>query len=115
MKRMAQTVRGIESVDEQVLAQLAYDHGKDEARDLVLLALVRRQINPDLTSLSMLLRDMALETVPLFPLNGRDLINKGMKPGPELGVRLSQLEKAWVSSGFALSKAQLLSMAKICH
>nr|WP_321456154.1 CCA tRNA nucleotidyltransferase [uncultured Cohaesibacter sp.] len=112
MARMAPAVRTITKVDETVLERLAYVHGQDNARDLVLLAIVRRQFDLDLTELSMLLRDMALWTVPAFPLNGRDLINKGMKPGPELGERLIELEKAWVSSGFALSKTQLLSMAK---
>ena len=112
MMRMAKTVRSIKTINEQVLEQLAYAHGKEAARDLVLLALVRRQIAPDLNELSMLLRDIALWSVPVFPLNGRDLIDKGMKPGPQIGNHLGQLEKAWVSSGFALSKGQLLSMAR---
>nr|WP_320141282.1 CCA tRNA nucleotidyltransferase [uncultured Cohaesibacter sp.] len=115
MMRMAKTVCSIVAIDEQVLEQLAYMHGKETARDLVLLALARRQISPDLTKLSMLLRDIALWTVPVFPLNGRDLIDKGMKPGPQIGSHLDQLEKAWVASGFALSKGRLLSMARSLH
>nr|WP_319486050.1 CCA tRNA nucleotidyltransferase [uncultured Cohaesibacter sp.] len=112
MKRMAQTVRTLRSVDESLLQQLAYEHGKETACNLVLLALVRRQINPDLTELSMLFRDLALWSLPVFPLNGRDLIDSGMRPGPQLGERLSALEKAWVSSGFGLRKGQLLTLAR---
>nr|WP_321460361.1 CCA tRNA nucleotidyltransferase [uncultured Cohaesibacter sp.] len=112
MMRMARTVRTIGSIDSKLLEQLAYEHGNETACDLVLLALVRRQINPDLTELSMQLRDISLWTVPVFPLNGRHLIDRGMKPGPQIGEQLNKLEKAWVASGFALSRQQLLSMAK---
>ena len=47
---------------------------------------------------------------PEFPLQGKDLIAKGMVAGPEIGERLKRLEEAWVESGFELGKDELLGM-----
>ncbi|WP_316860323.1 CCA tRNA nucleotidyltransferase [uncultured Cohaesibacter sp.] len=111
MMRMAQNVRTIRDVSEDLLQKLAYEHSKETACDLVLLAVVRRQLAPDLTDLSMQMRNLELWQMPVFPLNGRDLLDRGMKPGPNVGCRLAQLERAWVNSGFELSKRELLSKA----
>lgn len=43
-----------------------------------------------------------------FPVQARDLMPAYQ--GPALGARLKNLETAWVSSGFALSKADLLKL-----
>jgi len=48
---------------------------------------------------------------PAFPLKGSDLKSHGMKPGPELGARLRQLEDAWIASGFRLGRDALLEHA----
>lgn len=48
---------------------------------------------------------------PAFPLKGKDLIEGGMSPGPQMGKRLALLEDRWIESGFKLDKAQLLEMA----
>ncbi|HEV7717573.1 MAG TPA: CCA tRNA nucleotidyltransferase, partial [Arsenicitalea sp.] len=39
-----------------------------------------------------------------FPLSGDDLIERGFRPGKELGVELARLEKLWIDSGFALDR-----------
>lgn len=46
--------------------------------------------------------------LPVFPVQGRDLIEKGMRPGKEIGEVLSDLKKDWVSSSFKMTKADLL-------
>ncbi|MEX0860502.1 MAG: hypothetical protein WD017_06165, partial [Cucumibacter sp.] len=46
---------------------------------------------------------------PKFPLKGKDLVARGMVPGPEVGRRLKRLEDAWVESGFTLGRKQLLA------
>ncbi|PLW79167.1 CCA tRNA nucleotidyltransferase [Cohaesibacter celericrescens] len=114
MIRLVANVRTIRSISEIEIQELAYLHGKDVAHDLVVLALVRRQVSTDLTKISMLLHNLDLWRPPVFPLSGRDLLDKGMKPGRQLGKRLSELEQIWVASGFSLSKAQLLSR-KVLH
>jgi len=47
--------------------------------------------------------------VPIFPLRGKDMIDAGLQPGPEIGERLRILESRWIASDFALTKAELLS------
>jgi poly(A) polymerase len=48
--------------------------------------------------------------VPPFPVSGHDLTGLGYAPGPGLGQDLARLERAWIESGFALGKAELLAL-----
>lgn len=48
---------------------------------------------------------------PVFPIKGRDLLNKGLSAGPELGSLLVKLEEDWIESDFQLSKEDLLKLA----
>jgi len=50
--------------------------------------------------------------VPPFPISGRDLLNAGFKPGPELGDALRQIEGEWVNSDFKLERQELLERLK---
>ena len=45
---------------------------------------------------------------PKFPVSGNDLIQRGIKPGPNLGKVLSQLKREWINSGYKLNKSNLL-------
>lgn len=47
--------------------------------------------------------------VPTFPVTGQDLLDRGMKPGVELGNTLRALRQAWKDSRFQLSKEDLLA------
>lgn len=47
--------------------------------------------------------------VPVFPVRGADLLDSGMKPGKEVGTKLSAMRDAWMESGFTLSKDDLLN------
>lgn len=47
--------------------------------------------------------------VPRFPVNGGDLIKRGLKPGKALGAELDRLEQLWIESGFSLDREKLLS------
>lgn len=46
---------------------------------------------------------------PVFPVSGKDLLVRGMAPGPQIGETLGALEKRWAESGFALTAAELLA------
>lgn len=48
-------------------------------------------------------------TRPVFPVKGADLIEKGIQPGPDMGAALARLEKQWLESDFAKSKADLIA------
>jgi tRNA nucleotidyltransferase (CCA-adding enzyme) len=46
--------------------------------------------------------------VPTFPIGGRDLQEKGVAPGPEMGKLLKRLKSEWKESGYTLTRDQLL-------
>jgi poly(A) polymerase len=46
---------------------------------------------------------------PVFPLTGKDLLAGGVKPGPQVGRLLSELEDWWVAAGFKPSKDELIA------
>jgi poly(A) polymerase len=50
--------------------------------------------------------------VPKFPISGGDLIQRGMRPGPNIGAELDRLEKRWIKSGFKLDRSALLSIVQ---
>lgn len=45
---------------------------------------------------------------PVFPVTGKDLIQIGVKPGPEMGKILKNLERKWKDDGYKMSKEELL-------
>ena len=51
--------------------------------------------------------------IPKFPLNGHDLIKRGIKQGKEIGKNLNRIEKKWVNSNFMLTKNELLDEIRI--
>lgn len=48
--------------------------------------------------------------VPTFPVNGKDLMAIGIKPGPEMGQILNRLKAHWISNDFKPSKDELLAL-----
>lgn len=50
--------------------------------------------------------------VPQFPVTGKDLINFGIKPGPNMGKMLDVLKQQWKKSRFTASKEDLLNTLK---
>lgn len=46
---------------------------------------------------------------PSFPLKGRDLVSRGIEPGPALGKAMADLETVWLESNFVMTKDELLS------
>jgi poly(A) polymerase len=50
--------------------------------------------------------------IPKFPVSGRDLMELGYAPGPDLGRHLRQLEEYWVAADFKLTRADLLEKLK---
>lgn len=47
--------------------------------------------------------------VPAFPVGGEDLLDAGFTQGPDLGKALRRVETDWVSSGFKLTREDLLA------
>ncbi len=46
---------------------------------------------------------------PAFPLRGRDLVARGIPPGPEVGRMLRELEGWWLEGGLAADREALLA------
>ena len=48
-------------------------------------------------------------TPPEFPLRGRDAVELGAKPGPDLGALLDAIEAWWIDGGFAAGRGECLA------
>jgi tRNA nucleotidyltransferase/poly(A) polymerase len=99
------------TMSEPNLAQVLYRTGAQAVQDRIRHALAREleQETPDAAArLRRMARYAETWRRPSFPVTGRDLVAKGMEPGPQLGKRLRELEERWVESGFALDRETLL-------
>ena len=88
----------------QSAAELAFRHDATFARDVILLrsAVFETPLPADFEA------EVDLGAAAVFPLAAKDLMPD--YSGPALGKRLRTLEKAWISSGFNLSRQELLDM-----
>jgi len=48
--------------------------------------------------------------IPVMPVTGKDLIERGVTPGPEMGQMLKSMKAAWIKSDYTVDKDTLLSM-----
>ncbi len=54
-------------------------------------------------------RDFAQQwDIPEFPISGQDLLTKGIAAGPEIRMKLQELEQFWIDEDFKPTKEQLL-------
>ncbi|MBL4907019.1 MAG: CCA tRNA nucleotidyltransferase [Sneathiella sp.] len=83
-----------------------YRHGKQMFEDQVLMSWAG---DPARLNYQKYLELADRWAIPQFPVLGRDLLDLGMKPGPDLGLQLKKLETQWIGSGFSLNKTQLLA------
>ncbi|MEM0906396.1 MAG: CCA tRNA nucleotidyltransferase [Pseudomonadota bacterium] len=87
---------------------LLYDHGREAFCDGLMVALARGLSLGDHAALKSLAERFA---PPVFPVSGRDLLEAGASPGPQLGEELHKLKKAWRDSDFALTREALLALS----
>jgi len=52
---------------------------------------------------------LASWVVPVFPVLGVDLVERGLPAGPGIGERLQALQTLWIDSGYRLTRTQLLA------
>lgn len=83
-------------------AELAYEHGADVARNMMLLrsALLEMPKSPELET------EISVGSQAVFPITAQDLMPD--LNGAALGSALRQLKADWIASGFSLDKAALL-------
>ena len=92
------------------IAEAAYRHGEAAVEGLAVAA-SRGQWGS--ARLSEAARALGALVVPPFPVSGHDLAGLGLTPGPALGQELARLERAWIESGFALGKGELLALVRL--
>ena len=49
---------------------------------------------------------------PELPVSGKDLLERGIPAGPQLGAALQMMEGAWVNSDFSMGREDLLAVLK---
>ncbi len=96
---------------EDHLSQLKwlYQHGKTDYLSMLRLAWSLSIEATDDVRWQDLYRNAKENELPDFPVNGEDLINKGLSPGPELGDAIKTLEELWLESEMVLTKEELLN------
>ena len=104
-----QTLKAAPLISDGHLGEAAYRHGEIAVEALALVASSEHWGPARLAEAA---RELAAIVVPEFPVTGHDLAGLGIKPGPALGLELKRLERAWIDSGFALGKTDLLLLVK---
>jgi len=87
--------------------QALYRLGAERYRDIALLLAAEQAMNRDrLSELLALARD---ETLPAFPLAGRDVAALGIPPGPRVGRLLDAVRAWWEAGNFTADRAACLA------
>ncbi len=92
--------------------RILYGMGLQAWRDSVLVARAKSRAPLTDGAWKRMLSLPSRWTMPTFPVSGRDLLDLGFTPGPDLGIRLKDLEQHWVASDFKPAKADLLERLK---
>ena len=95
--------------DVQLVRRQIYDIGSARALDLLLLDWGASEPESDWMRAFEIVRDWKR---PTFPLAGRDLLALGVAPGPELGMKLAEVEAWWIAGDFTADRAACLEKAR---
>ena len=97
---------------EKDLMKNVYSLGKNH---LVALNLINFSINSKVKSndFSETLNKILKTIVPIFPIDGETLKQKGMQEGQSLGSVLKTLEKEWINNNFEISNERVNEIIKV--
>ncbi len=117
MHKALAVARATEPQNEGFCAQTTlYHHGRAGAIDgLIWLWAQTRARGGDQAQdakLAARLKECREAEIPAFPLKGSDLLLNGLKPGPQVGEVMAEMERCWIQSGFILKKTELLKLAR---
>ncbi len=97
--------------DATIRAELFYQHGAEYCRNhAILLALDDATRIDQLTDI---VQHAARWRRPVFPLRGADLLQHGLRPGPNISLILKQLEAWWSAGGFRASREACLNEMRL--
>jgi len=89
--------------------KLVYRHGGDAAHTLLLLTAAR---TGETEKLKFLYHTAASFRPPKFPLRGDDVLKLGVKPGPEVGRILGEIEHWWIEQDFRPDRGACMEKLK---
>ncbi|MEO1251669.1 MAG: CCA tRNA nucleotidyltransferase [Pseudomonadota bacterium] len=98
-------------LSERALRRLAYHHGREAMLDGLALAAARGGISRE--NRARLAENLLSSPVAKFPLTGKDVVAKGVKPGPAVSKILAKTEAQWIDEDFPDSErlAEILDAA----
>ncbi len=88
--------------------QFIYRYGKQFCIDKILLGAAIYGFEGQ--NVANLLQEIENSVVPIFPIRGRDVVNKGVKGNRKIGQTLNRLEQIWIDSNFNLTRDELLNL-----
>jgi len=94
-------------ITEAERTKFIYRYGKQFTIDKILLTAAANDIK--LPNIRHLLKDVENTIVPILPICGKDVINKGFS-GNQVSKILSKLEQIWIDSNFTLNRNELLQL-----
>lgn len=89
-------------VDDKAVRASLYQHGRQTLMDWAIY-----KLDSNLAE-----RLQTAEEPKQFPIQGRDLLQLGLKPGPEVGKILRALEADWIKGDFSADRDALLAQVK---
>ena len=89
------------------LRRLLFLHGREAARDALLLAAAQ---SPDPAQWAQALAFLRAAAEPRLPFSGDDLIARGVPAGRAIGEALERLKQRWIAAGFPDDPGQLSHM-----
>jgi len=97
---------------ERTIYRNLYRDGVEFFKDLTMLSLALRPLSSTPSILQAAFKIAASWESPAFPLKGQDLIDMGVKAGPELGVLLKSCETWWIEQDFQPDREACLLWVK---
>lgn len=103
LQRLSQAIRNVGDLSERLVKQLIYKYSHHIALQTVLIVAAQRDRPPP-----EFLRALGNWDVPVFPVGGDDVIQAGIKTGPDVGRILTAVEQWWVGKNFQPSRSDCL-------
>ena len=96
------------ALDRQAQRRLIYRLGPEHFRDLVLLAWAAEPKSESEPAWQAMLETAERWEAPTLPVQGADVLARGIPEGPEVGRLLTAVEEWWIERDFAPDRAALL-------
>ena len=96
------------SMPPSLVKELLYRSGFERFRDQLLLNWALSCATPTDSNWRATFALMQSWKIPELPIDGNDVMALGIPEGPEIGVRLSEVEQWWIEQDFAAGRLELL-------